>query len=264
MEPRSRTPLHVRLLPWLFPLVLGLFWAVGSRWHWWNPFLLPGPDKVAAALVHLVAGGSVWTHIGVSAARVYGGFVVACLLALPLALLQARSLVVRALVRGPLGFLQGVPPLALVPLIILWLGIGEGAKVTVVVLSSFFPVYLTAVSALASVPKEFDELGRSLRFSRRTYLRIIVAPSVFPQIYTGMKLGVAYSWRALVGAEMIAASAGLGYLILDAEQLSRTDLVVAGILVLGGLCLLSDLVTDRLGRLWFPWSAAPEGRRVRS
>lgn len=251
-----------RSVPWFVLVGVLALWTAGSLGRWWNPFLLPGPDRVWAALVRLVETGKIFDHVLVSMGRVYGGFLLACVLALPLAVLQARFAGFRQVVRGPLGFLQGIPPLALVPLIILWLGIGEGAKVTVVVLSSFFPVYATAAAALSSVPPGYRELGRSLRLSPWAQYRTIVLPHILPQVYTGMRLGVAYSWRALVGAEMIAASAGLGYLILDAEQLSRTDVVVAGILVLGTLCLASDTLTDRLGRRLFPWIGG-EVNRVR-
>jgi sulfonate transport system permease protein len=149
--------------------------------------------------------------------------------------------------------LRHVPPLACIPLIILWTGIGEASKLTIIFLASFFPLFLNTYSGIRNCDPKLLEVGRSLNFSESTQVRHIQLPAALDAIAVGLQLSLGYSWRALIGAELIAASAGIGYLILDAEQMSRPDIVLVGMLCIGIIgSLIDSIFLNVLNRL-LPW-----------
>ncbi|MBS1182661.1 MAG: transporter permease [Proteobacteria bacterium] len=232
---------------------VALIWWLAGRAGWTNAYLLPAPSTVIAALSDLVASGALLKHTLVSLQRVLLGFALSVALALPLAVLMSASRPARAVLDPLLEFIRQVPPLALIPLLILWLGIGETQKLGIIVLASFFPVFLGFRGGIAGVDPKLIEVGRIAGLTGRDILTRIVLPSALPELVVGLRISLGYSWRALVGAELIASSAGLGYMIIDAENLARTDIVLAGILVIGAIGLLSDLALRfALGRA-FPW-----------
>ncbi len=239
----------------VFATVILLWWMTHQA-GWTNAYLLPAPSAVIAALVDLAASGLLLKHTLVSLQRVLLGFGLSVALALPLAVLMSASRPARAVLDPLLEFVRQVPPLALIPLLILWLGIGETQKLGIIVLASFFPVFLGFRGGIAGVDPKLVEVGRVAGLSRREILTRIVLPSALPELVVGLRISLGYSWRALVGAELIASSAGLGYMIIDAENLARTDIVLAGILVIGTIGLFSDLILRlAIGRA-FPWLSA--------
>ena len=149
--------------------------------------------------------------------------------------------------------LRFIPPLSLIPLLILWLGIGEASKLAIVFLASFFPIYLNVFSGFKQIDKSYKELAFMLRLNRMERFKHIEFPASLPNIFTGLRLGFGYSWRALVGAELIAASSGLGYLIGDAGEMSRTDKVFVGILCIAVLGVLGDQLFQLFGKRLTPW-----------
>jgi len=172
---------------------------------------------------------------------------------LPLALLFGLLPRLRALFEPALEFVRQIPPLSLLPLLILWLGIGEAQKVGIIVLSCFFPVFLGALGGIAQADPKLVEVGHACGLTRFEILRRIVLPASLPAFIVGLRIGLGYSWRALVGAELIASSAGLGYMIVDAENLARTDIVLVGILVIGVLGLIADTLARAAIRRAAPW-----------
>lgn len=234
-------------------LALLLAWHLASRFGLVSAFLLPSPARVATTTAAMVMDGSLPRHAAISLARALAGFGLAALLALPLAVLFTLLPPLRRLLEPPLEFLRQVPPLALIPLFILWLGIGEVQKLGVVALTCFFPIFLGTLDGLARVDPRLVEVGRACGLRRGAIVRRIVLPAATPTIVTGLRIALGFSWRALVGAELVAASAGLGYLIVDAQNLARTDIVLAGVLVIGVL----GMTVDRLARLalrrLLPW-----------
>lgn len=248
--PDRRAALRLAVLPLL---LLGL-WFVAAQQGWLNPYLLPAPQSVWQAALELAGSGRLSEHIGASTARVLGGFALASALALPLALWLALAPRASAWLHLPLEFLRVVPPLALIPVLILWFGIGEPAKLAVVVLSSFFPIFLNALNGLRTTDPRLLELGDSLELSPVERLRHIQLPASLPATLTGLRLGFGYAWRALVGAELIAAPAGLGFLIGESAEMARTDLVFVSIFTIAALGVIADFVFVRLTRRLAPWS----------
>ncbi len=240
------------------PLGLLLAWATLSASGQLNAYLLPPPQQVLRAAGELVENGALAQHLGASAGRALGGFLLTALIALPLAAAFAAAPRWHARFNLVLEFLRVVPPLALIPLLILWLGIGEAAKFAIVALASFFPIFLNAVAGLRQADHRLVELAASLELSRRERLWHIHLPAALPSIFTGLRLGFGYSWRALVGAELIAASAGLGFLIGESAELARTDRVLVGIFAIATLGIVGDLLFQWLTRRVAPWTQAQE------
>ena len=163
-----------------------------------------------------------------------------------------------ALVRPLLNFLRQIPPLAVVPLLILGFGIGEASRIAVVVMASFFPVLLNVESGIRQVDRRLLEVGRVLSFTPLALFRHVAFPAFFPYFLVGVRLALSYSWRSLIGAEIVAASSGVGYMIREAETLSRSDTILCGVIVLGCVGALSDRALKALSERLFPWSV-PEG-----
>ncbi len=243
-----------RILRWLcLPLLILVAWQLVSDWRVFSPYLLPSPARVAEAAWELVASGVLAKHLYVSLSRVFSGFLLSVLLAVPLGILCGQSKRFDTYCWLLLEFLRHVPPLAAVPLIILWAGIGEASKLTIIVLASFFPLFLNTYSGIKNCDRRLLEVARSLGFTPWEQIARIRVPAAMGTIVVGLRLALGYSWRALIGAELIAASAGIGYLILDAEEMSRPDVVLVGMLTIGLVGTLIDYVFLYAIRRFFPW-----------
>ncbi|MGM9663021.1 MAG: ABC transporter permease [Oscillospiraceae bacterium] len=229
-------------------LLILTLWQAASSLGWCNPYLLPPPAKVLRALIQMAAQGQLLRHVGSSLARVAAGFSLAFLLACLLALGCVLAPRASQWYDGPLRIIRTIPPLSLVPMVILWVGLGEESKVLLILLSAFFPIYMNAQDGLLRCDEKLLEVGRTFGYSPAEQLWRIRVPAAVPHVVAGMRVGLGYSWRALVGAEMLAATSGLGYYILDAQAMARTDKVLAGIVVIAAVGFLSDVLFD--------WAAA--------
>ncbi len=245
------------LLKGLLPLLLiGLWWAL-TRWGSIPPILLPSLEAVAKTFWTLLRSGKLIHDIEASAFRALVGFSLSAVMAISLAFLLTRYRALQRFLSIPLEALRVIPPLALIPLLILWLGINEAPKIAIVILASFFPIFLSTRTALANVDPKLIEVGHVLGFSTREIQQRIVLPSALPALLTGLRLGFGYSWRALVGAELIAASSGLGYLINDSADFGQTSVVFVGIITIAVLGILADaLLAGVIKRLTTHWSQA--------
>lgn len=237
-----------------FVVIIGSWWLASTSGVV-NAFLLPSPRKVASAFTDLVTSGELLKHIIASLNRVILGYALSVLLAVPLAIAFSTSKALRFLLEPVLEFLRQIPPLALMPLLMLWLGIGETQKVAIIILACFFPIFLGMRGGIAQVDPKLVEVGKVCGFSQAEIVRRIIMPSALPSLVIGLRIGLGYSWRALVGAELIASSAGLGYMIIDAQDLARTDIVLAGILVIGVIGLAADFILKRICARAAPWLA---------
>ena len=235
------------------PAAIGLAWLAGSHFSLWNSYIIPPPAEVAASFWQISSDGSLAKHLLTSVYRVFVGFCAAFLLAVPLAVLLGMFSRLSAYFDITLEALRHIPPLATIPMLILWFGIGELPKLMIVVMATFFPIFFNTLHGVASCDGKLIEVARSFGLNRREIFRRVVLPASLPSVMVGMRLGLGYSWRALVGAELIAASSGIGYMILDAQQLSRPDLVIIGILTIGVMGTLIDLIFFALTQRLIPW-----------
>jgi sulfonate transport system permease protein len=234
-------------------ILIVVIWDLFSRAGLVNDYLLPGPRKTVVLAWKLIWEGTLWKHIQISLYRVFSGFGITFCLAFPLAIFFSLSPLCMEFFETPLELIRHVPPLATTPLLILWLGIGEASKLAVIVLATFFPIFLNTISGVSRCDSKLIEVGKVLGLGRFERLRRIIVPSALPVIIVGMRLGFGYSWRALIGAELLAAAAGLGYMIIEAEELARPDIVLVGIITIGILGHLIDALFMTLSRKLIPW-----------
>lgn len=201
-------------------------------------------------LVQMLKDGSLFINIYMSLLRIFIGFLLAFILALILSFgyyLRPRFF---SYFDGLLNFLKNIPPLGLVPLLILWLGIGEATKITMVFMASFFPLFLNIKKGFKTGDKDLLEMAKSFGYEKAEIFKSIVLPQSLPDIYTGIRIGIGYSFRSIIAAEMIAASSGLGYLLNFSRQMSRTDKVLVSLIVIGILGLFTDFLLRKLARVF--------------
>lgn len=231
-------------------VILGI-WFVVDRLEVFSPYVLPSPEKVFLTMGKMVASGELFVDIAVSFGRVIKGFSIAFLLAFVIGMLRVFVPKAHGFYEYLLQFFRNVPPLSMIPLLILWCGIGETTKIVIIVLAAFFPMYLNIEKGFLGCDKRLLEVGEVFGYSRREKFVRIILPSALADILVGMRIGMGYSWRAIIGAEMVAASTGLGHLILFAQQMSRTDKVIAGIFAIGVVGVMVDEIFGFVIRKWF-------------
>ena len=223
-------------------VILLLIWTIVTETGLVNSYILPSPLKVLDSFFKMVQSGEIFEDIYISYIRVLQGFFLATFLAFLLAMVRVVLPKYNDYYESILQFLKNVPPLSLISLLILCFGIGETTKIGIIVLTAFFPIYLNTVKGFVSCDKKLLEVGEIYGYSKADSFLKIRLPYAMSDILVGMRIGLGYSWRAIISAEMIAASSGLGHMILFAQQMSRTDKVIVGILVIG----VVGYITDRL------------------
>lgn len=223
-------------------VILLSIWTIVTEMNLINSYILPSPLKVLDSFFKMVQSGEIFEDIYISYIRVLQGFFLATFLAFLLAMVRVVLPKYNDYYESILQFLKNVPPLSLISLLILWFGIGETTKIGIIVLTAFFPIYLNTVKGFVSCDKKLLEVGEIYGYSKTDSFLKIRLPYAMSDILVGMRIGLGYSWRAIISAEMIAASSGLGHMILFAQQMSRTDKVIVGILVIG----VVGYITDRL------------------
>lgn len=223
-------------------LIILAIWTIITKMELVSSYVLPSPLKVLNSFIKMIQSGEIFEDIYISYLRVLQGFFIATLLAFLLAMIRVTLPKYNDYYESIVQFLKNVPPLSLIPLLILWLGIGETTKISIIVLTSFFPIYLNTVKGFESCDKKLLEVGEVYGYSKVSSFFKIRLPYAMSDILVGMRVGLGYSWRAIISAEMIAASSGIGHMILFAQQMSRTDKVIVGILVIGVIGYITDRV----------------------
>lgn len=232
-------------------------WWLATTLGWVKPLFLPGPGAVLRKFLDVWQNGFTNTpfleHIAVSAARVFGAFLLACLIGIPLGLAMGMSPLIRGIFDPPIEFYRPIPPLAYLPLMIIWFGIGETSKVMLIFLSVLAPVALGARSGVKSAAIEQIHAAYSFGATRWQVMRHVILPSALPEILTAMRIGIGFGWTTLVAAEMVAATEGLGYMVLSASQFLQTSTVIMGIVVIAAIAYAFDLLMRFIERKVVPW-----------
>ena len=237
--------------------VLLLLWFAVTQLGLIKPLFLPSPQAVWQQLWEYLSGAAndkpLWQHLLASVLRVSVAFLLAVVVALPVGIGMGMSRVLRGIFDAPLEFYRPLPPLAYLPLIIIWFGIDETPKVLLIFLSCFAPLALAARAGTRSASQEQIHAAYSMGASDSQVIRHVILPAALPEILVGMRIAIGFGWTTLVAAEMVAADVGLGQLVLNASNFLRTDTVVMGILVIGLVAYLFDLLMRWIERRLVPW-----------
>jgi sulfonate transport system permease protein len=242
-----------KLAPWIAPIVLLVAWEVSSRTGLLPKVLLPAPLDVAKAAVTAIARGGLLAHLGVSTLRAAVGLALGSAIGLTLGLLTGLSRKVQLVLDTPLQMLRAVPALALVPLVILWFGLGETAKLFIVSVTVVFPVYLNTFHGVRSVDPQLVEMARTYRVSGWKLYREIILPGALPSILVGLRFALGISWLVLIVAETIGATQGLGYVAMNAREFMQMDMLVLTIVLWALLGKLADVFARALEARLLPW-----------
>jgi taurine transport system permease protein len=234
-------------------------WALASSYALVSPVFLPSPRQVVIALYNLIVTGFVDAtlaeHVGASLYRIFGALIASILIGIPAGIAIGTSRVGRGILDPIVEFLRPLPPLAYLPLIIIWVGIGEASKITVIALSMLPSIILSASAGVRSVSKDHVNAARSLGATRRQVLAEVVLPSAVPSILTGVRIALGAGWTTLVAAELVAATSGIGFMIQSAAQFLVTDIVIAGIVVIALIAILLEFLARLIERRLVPWAA---------
>ncbi|MGE8212368.1 MAG: aliphatic sulfonate ABC transporter permease SsuC [Stenotrophomonas sp.] len=241
------------LLPWLLPLVLLLAWQTAASSGWLSARMLPAPFAVVAAAWSLASSGELWMHVRVSTLRALIGLTIGGTTGLALGLLTGSLGLAERLLDTSVQMLRTIPALALVPLVILWVGVGETAKLLLIAISVFFPIYLNTFHGLRNVDPQLIEMGRSYGLSPWQLYRDVILPGALPSILIGLRFALGLMWVVLIVAETISSQAGIGYLTMNAREFLQTDIVLLGIVLYALLGKLADGLARRLEQHWLRW-----------
>jgi len=233
---------------------------------WWgsvagglaNPVLLPSPPDVVKAIIEMALDGSLFADIGVSLGRALGGFLMAAAIGIPLGILGGRSARLAAAVDPWIELRRPVPPIAFLPLVVLWFGIGEFSKLVVVCYGALFPILINSVHGVRSVDNALLRAARALGAGNKQIFYLVVVPAATPSIVTGLRLGAGMAIFVLVAAELLGSSAGLGWLIMDSREHFFTDRIMVGIIALGLIGYLINRSLLALERHLLRWRPAQE------
>ena len=242
-----------RLLPWLVPVVLIALWQVAASLGWLSSRVLPAPVDVVRAAWALAASGELWTHVQVSAGRALAGLAIGGGLGLVLGLLTGSVKLFETLLDSTIQMVRNIPALALIPLVILWFGIDESAKLFLIAVSVFFPIYLNTFHGIRGVDPGLIEMGRTYGLTRWQLYKQIILPGALSSILVGLRFSLGLMWVILIVAETISAQAGIGYLTMNAREFLQTDIVLVGILLYALLGKLADVFAKGLERYWLRW-----------
>ncbi|HBG1588885.1 ABC transporter permease [Clostridioides difficile] len=225
----------------IFFIIL-LLWKITNYLGIWSDYILPSPEKVYSTFLNMISDGSIFINVYASMKRVLIGFAISTAIGVPLGIFFGIYSGVYEYFKSLINFLRNTPPLALIPMLILWFGIGEESKIIIIVLASFFPIFTSTLKGIKNCDSKLIEVGRVFEFSKLQIIFKIIIPNAILDIAVGLKLALGYSFRAIIGAELVAASSGLGYLISDGKEMSRTDVVIVGIIVIGFLGIITDYI----------------------
>ncbi len=233
-----------------------LWWFI-THMGWIRPLFLPSPEAVIAKFVDIwgeeFSGATLWGHIKASLFRVFGAFFLACITAIPIGIAMGVNRIFRGIFDPPIEFYRPIPPLGYLPLTIIWLGIEDTQKITLIFLAVFAPMALSARAGVRSVTIEQIQMAYSSGASRAQVIWHVILKGAMPEILTGMRIGIGFGWTTLVAAEMVAAEAGIGHMVLSAAEFLVTDVVIMGIIVIGAIAYTFDLLMRSVERKVVPW-----------
>jgi len=243
----------------LLPLILAAGWEAAVRYGLSSGRLVPPPSVIYRTFVELWQAGELQRHVLVTSERVAAGFVIGVIAGTLLGAIAGYSALTRRLLDPTMQALRAIPSLAWVPLFVLWFGIFESSKIILIAVGVFFPVYLGVMAAIMSVDRKLVEVGRAFRLSPTAMVRRILLPAVLPHYVTSLRQGLGLGWMFVVAAELLGASEGLGYLLIDGQQLGKPAQIVAAIVAFAIIGKLSDWLIVAVTTPFLRWEDRARG-----
>ncbi len=245
-----------RLVPWLVPIAVLAAWQLAATTGWLSSRILPAPSAVVEAGWTLARSGELARHVGVSAGRALTGFAIGGGLGLLLGLVNGSFRKAERVLDTTLQMVRNIPPLALIPLVILWFGIDEAAKLFLIAFGVFFAVYVNTFHGIRSVDPQLVEMARSYGVRGVALYRHVILPGALPSILVGVRYAFGFMWVILIVAETVSAQSGIGYMTMNAREFLQTDVVLLGIVLYALLGKLADVAARGLERWWRRWNPA--------
>lgn len=244
-----------RWLSWLVPALVLLVWEAAARFGFIAPQVLPAPSKVLATAFDLARNGELFIHLGVSLLRAAAGFVIGGALGLALGILVGFSPLAQALLDRSIQMVRAIPFLAMLPLVIVWFGVGETAKIFLVALAVLFPVYINTMLGIRQIDPKLMELAKVVGLGHIAIVRRIILPGAMPSILTGVRYALAHAWLALVIAETLATTRGIGFLAMDAREFLNTNVILLTMVIYALIGVAADAFVRKLETRFLAWHA---------
>jgi sulfonate transport system permease protein len=243
----------------ILPILVLVGWQIASVLHWVKPIFLPPPWSVVTAFKEMLVEEGLLTDFRVSAVIVIEGFLIGASFGLLAGVGAGLSKTVERLLGPLLNSIRQVPPLAWLPLIVLWVGIGPLAKGVMIGKAVFFPVFLNTLQGIRGVSKDYVEVARIFEYNQLTLLRKVVIPAALPSIFVGLRYGAGLAWAVVIAAEMLSGKLGLGYLLMRSQELLLTQQLFVVIVIIGGVGFAVDVVLRRVEGNLLRWKKGFEG-----
>ncbi|MFM0391859.1 ABC transporter permease subunit [Paraburkholderia phytofirmans] len=250
----SKGALH-SWLSWLVPVVVLVLWETAARLGLIAPQVLPAPSSVAETALDLARNGDLFVHLGVSLLRAVAGFIVGGAIGLVLGVTVGFSPLAQALFDRSIQMVRAIPFLAMLPLVIVWFGVGEVAKIFLVALAVLFPIYINTMLGIRQIDPKLMELAKVIGLDWTAIVRRIILPGAMPSILTGVRYALAHAWLALVIAETLATTKGIGFLAMDAREFLQTNVILLTMIIYAIIGVVADALVRLLETRFLAWHA---------
>lgn len=224
-----------------------------------DPVTLPSPLQILESFWLMIGSGELLKHISISIVRVFQGYILAVIFGILFGITIGLSKRLNRVTDLLIQILKPIPPIAWIPLAILWFGIGETSKIFLIFLGGFFPILINVTDGIQQTDKKLIEVAKVLGMSKINFITKVFIPSALPSIFTGLRVGIGSAWMCVVGAELIASDQGVGYMIMNARQFSQPDVVVIGMLTIGFIGKIIDVILKTLERKIIRWNTKYQG-----
>lgn len=241
------------MIPIALPIVLAIIWITLTENEIIAPYLIPSPLLVFETIFELLGDGTLLEDTKVSVNRMLQGFSLAVFFGLLFGVVMGLFTRVDRFFAGIFNAIRVIPPLAWIPIIILWFGIGEASKVIIIFKGAFFPILLNTIQGIEGVPKGYLEVSKLMGVSKKKVLFNVIFPAALPSIFVGLRLGLGAAWMAVVAAELIASKSGLGYRITQGRELSEPDVMVLGMVMIGLIGVAMDFILKFIQKRALSW-----------
>ena len=238
----------------IVPVLILVVWTILEKKGSLNTVIMPAPSKILSTFISLVKSGQLWKNLSISLIRVLKGYAIAACLGIVLGILIGLFQHLNRLTDLLIQIIKPIPPIAWIPLVILWFGIGEEGKVFLIFLGGFFTILINVVDGIRQTDRKLIEVSRSMETPFLKHVFLLVIPHSAPNIFTGLRVGLSSCWMCVVAAELVSSTTGLGYMIMNARQFGQTDVVIVGMLTIGVLGKVMDSLLRVVEKAVIRWA----------